>query len=457
MKKIIYLIFLQFIALAVPAQQKVGINNPSPGYALDVFDAANQGFFINFNSNNTGTSFVQIGNNAPVPNTANIGMGFYRNGVARGYVYADGNNNIILSATGGGSPYVVLSPAGNVGIGRFDPGFPLNFANVLGDKISMWGNSGNSYGFGIQSNLLQIHTDGSGSDIAFGYGSSAAMTERMRIKGNGYVGIATNNPQARLHVVQAGLYTRTEGAGNALEIRDTTGTDHILYMGADATNQLSFIQSVATGGYRDLLLQGRGGNVIVGRDQGMALSVKGDLVVDYSGSNTGTISNVLKLGSAGSGEGIGSKRNAGGNVNGLDFYTASVSRLQISNGGNVTIPGNVTMNGSVTISNYQALVSDMGGVRQKMLLVDQGIFANSAPQGFIGDIHFPIGPGTFTGRPVAWVTSYVSNSGDCHKVVITTEVVADGAGWDLKLHTSNTSPGSINFNGVWKIAIMGSY
>lgn len=89
---------------------------------------------------------------------------------------------------------------GNLGIGTTTPGFPLNFGNVIGDKISLWGQSGPHYGFGIQGGLLQIHTDVVGSDVAFGYGTSGAMTETMRIKGNGNVGIGTNSPGAKLQV-----------------------------------------------------------------------------------------------------------------------------------------------------------------------------------------------------------------------------------------------------------------
>jgi len=91
---------------------------------------------------------------------------------------------------------------GNVGIGTSTPGFPLSFPNTLGDKISLWGASGNHYGFGIQSTLLQIHTDGAGSDIVFGYGRSGAFTETARIKGDGNVGIGTTAPGYKLHVVQ---------------------------------------------------------------------------------------------------------------------------------------------------------------------------------------------------------------------------------------------------------------
>jgi hypothetical protein len=76
----------------------------------------------------------------------------------------------------------------------------LSFPDSLGDKVSFWGGAGNHYGIGIQSNQLQIHTDIFLSDILFGFGSSSAFTETMRVKGTGNVGIGTPTPGQKLDV-----------------------------------------------------------------------------------------------------------------------------------------------------------------------------------------------------------------------------------------------------------------
>lgn len=86
---------------------------------------------------------------------------------------------------------------GNVGIGTVTPGYPLNFTNTTGDKISLYGNNGNHYGFGIQSALLQIHSDAPAANIAFGYGSSGSFTERARIINSGTDGMILSG---RLHL-----------------------------------------------------------------------------------------------------------------------------------------------------------------------------------------------------------------------------------------------------------------
>ncbi|MCC7293583.1 MAG: hypothetical protein IT449_16120 [Phycisphaerales bacterium] len=114
---------------------------------------------------------------------------------------------------------------GNVGIGTTTPGFPLSFPDTLGDKISLYGQSGNHWGFGIQNGLLQIHSDTGAGDVAFGYGSSSSFTETMRVRGNGRVGVGLTNPAALLHsrTTTDGL-SAVRGDGNAVAAVGVEGT-----------------------------------------------------------------------------------------------------------------------------------------------------------------------------------------------------------------------------------------
>ncbi len=137
--------------------------------------------------------------------------------------------------------------SGNIGIGELTPGHLLSFDEVHGSKISLWGQGAAHYGFGIQPNTLQIFTDNAGADVAFGHGTSTALTKTLVVMGNG-----------RLNV-------------------------------------------------------------------------------DPNSTNVGNTSTpVLAFGSF-SGEAIGSKRTAGGNQYGLDFYTNNINRMTVLNNGNIGI------------------------------------------------------------------------------------------------------------------------
>lgn len=127
--------------------------------------------------------------------------------------------------TNGNITRVNLAANGNLGLGPFVPLFPLQFQNTLGEKICLYDSGPTQYGFGVQNSVLQIHSSYSGSDIAFGWGTSAALNENMRIKGNGNVGIGTQTPLSKLHVSSGA----TGMTPNAASLATIEGTSNIYY------------------------------------------------------------------------------------------------------------------------------------------------------------------------------------------------------------------------------------
>lgn len=146
---------------------------------------------------------------------------------------------------------------GNLGLGISSvPGFPLTFGSTFGDKISLYPGAASTYGIGVQSGALQIHTDVSASDVVFGYGASASMTEVMRIKGTGRVGIGTANPLYPLHISGSSSTLR-------LVLENTAAGGHQWGVVSDSGGYFSIFE---TNTYR-LVVAPTTGNVGIGTTQ----------------------------------------------------------------------------------------------------------------------------------------------------------------------------------------------
>lgn len=185
------------------------------------------------------------------------------------YAQSDCSNCLVLGSVSGvnGAPADV-----NVGIGTTAPKMPLSFRSSLGGKLSLFQSSAtNYYGIGIQNSLLQLHSDFAVSDIAFGYGSSTAFTETMRIKGNGNVGIGTKTPNNSLEI-----HTNSTIAKSQLYLYETEDDYARLRMSNLGNNGNFWDVAGKTGAapstsFLNFYYQGIGSNVLSLRGDGSAV------------------------------------------------------------------------------------------------------------------------------------------------------------------------------------------
>ncbi len=272
-----------YINILTPDANESGILFGRPG---SVIPSAAGGILFNSAPTTDGLQFRNGGNQIRMvlDSVGNLGLGtafpagrLHITGAASPPPSQTGANNGLLLGSNGELSYkwiqsyggpLALNAQGNfVGIGTSTPGFPLTFANALGDKISLWGQSGNHYGLGIQSGLLQIHTDVAASDIAFGFGSSAGFTERMRITGDGDLGIGTSAPATRLDVVKpttgesvARFRQSSAGIHTAISIDSLAGQDPILYLTENGTAQWGIRSDASAGGHLQIRYHQDGSN-----------------------------------------------------------------------------------------------------------------------------------------------------------------------------------------------------
>jgi hypothetical protein len=176
----------------------VGINTATPGQPLEVSASASS-IQMRLRRTTSSAAFADIG----VDDTK--GLSFWPDGYG----------------TTSANPKVVITPAGNVGIGNTAPTFKLGNSSQVNvvDQTAMGLAGANSF---VWEHLVGDTAGGYTSAILNSYNNAAAHgllvkttnttssnnililnsggTDRMAVKGNGYVGIGTNNPGANLEV-----------------------------------------------------------------------------------------------------------------------------------------------------------------------------------------------------------------------------------------------------------------
>lgn len=133
---------------------------------------------------------------------------------------------------------------GNLTIGTTSEFATQTFGNTLGAKIALYAINANvQYGFGVQSGLLQMYTDGGGANIGFGWGNSTSFNERARIINGGADGLQLNG---RL-VLRNGTADLANGTGMWLSKPDNSSLQG--FVGVQNADNMGFYGGPANNGW----------------------------------------------------------------------------------------------------------------------------------------------------------------------------------------------------------------
>ena len=142
-----------------------------------------------------------------------------------------------MSFLTGGSEKMTLTSSGNVGIGTTSPSHKLSINSGVTNVVATFKSSDNQAWISVQDDdsgtygaLFGTDTD-AGHDIVL---ANKNATKRLVIDGNGYVGIGTTSPGAKLDV-----YGRVDFA-NDLRLRgtDTAADQGVVRFFVDSNNKL---------------------------------------------------------------------------------------------------------------------------------------------------------------------------------------------------------------------------
>lgn len=194
------------------------------------------------------------------------------------------------------------SPSTNLHISSLTATNTVNAdAQVL--RLSRPTNNGVKWDNIAQFNLGSYSLGGSAfsrMDLAMNDGGSTTTSNVMTWQANGNVGIGSTAPGSKLEIVQNSLLTGTETSTHGLQIVSgkTANTDFTLYMGADKTNGLSYLQSVKWGATTaPLVFNGRGGNVGIGTTNPISRLEVNGAATNTAAFNSGSATAILFMNS----------------------------------------------------------------------------------------------------------------------------------------------------------------
>jgi len=341
----------------------LGINTNNSGFGITGRNVNNIGVFGTTHADATLGSVANSGVSGYSPTGQGVagitetGYAIYGkatssgNGVYGESVGGNGVTGVAWSANGYGVYAVGVPGSTGDGGALYAINYPGTTATLADGFAGVFGASILPERYGVQGVTL-----GSGSRAVYGlafdstvvnygvYGETLSPTGYGGyFLGRGYfsddVGIGTTTPHTRLHVQGPGNYDWTLGNG--------WGDFKV----GNGTYGLSIGVAYAGGGAGNVGIWPKGnpagssivfGNPVAGNT--FSIGGNGVVGVDQSNKNNGNLTTPALVFGSGSGEGIASKRTAGGNQFGLDFYTNFGNRMSVTNTGNVGIGRQPTAN-----------------------------------------------------------------------------------------------------------------